>query len=801
MRQTPIALAAPEEASGTKTPAHTTPASGHRLLPGRTQPRWYGAAFWLACLTAALFILPSMLPGGTFYIGSDYVHQQVPFWSYANQAIKDGSILWADSLDLGTQFIGGFSFYVIGSPFFWLSLLLPARLFYIAAPFLLILKIGVAGLAAFSWLRSYTRTPQYALLGSLLYAFCGFQISNLNFNHFADVVALFPFLLLTLDKAVLANRRQLFALVVALCAFCSWYSFIGQVVFLVLYVLIKRWSGEYPKFTARLFCRLGAESLLGVGLAAVLLLPSVLFMLGNPRLDQGFTGLAQMLVAKPIQLAELVRGMLLPPECGFYRGFFMQGLFNGGELYLPLFGLVPAAAYVLTHRKGFEAKMLLVCLVFMLVPVLNSVFVAFNAEYYTRWFYMPSLILALASARALEDQSLSLKRGYLFYCGLWAVFALIFAWFTWYFKVTFFYNLVPVAVFCFLSLAGFGITLLVRRIQRWRRGFALLLAGVMGFAACTGLYNIYLMHKCWDGPGAPAQLYAAPDTLELPQTEQYYRMDADGYHFFNLGAMLGLPSMDSFTSTISGSTFDFYELAGVPRSVISDLPASDYGYRAFLSARYWVRYGANAQADADAGWQPYAVQGNFHIYENAYYIPLGYCYDAYITEADFRALPADKKHLALTQALVLTDEQAARFGHLLAPAQSLADTDHQAFAENVALRRTQSAYQSAKTNTGYTLDISMERENLVFLSIPWDAGWRATVNGTPAKIEKAAAGFMAVLCPAGENRIQLHYNPPGGQAGLYLSIGSALLLAGWALGGWLRRKKCGINRNKRRKIH
>ena len=42
------------------------------------------------------------------------------------------------------------------------------------------------------------------------------------------------------------------------------------------------------------------------------------------------------------------------------------------------------------------------CAVMALVPVLNAVYSAFNAGYYARWFYMPLLVLASMTARALE---------------------------------------------------------------------------------------------------------------------------------------------------------------------------------------------------------------------------------------------------------------------------------------------------------------------------------------------------------------------------------------------------------------
>lgn len=724
---------------------------------------------------------------GTFYIGSDFVHQQVPFWSYANGAVKSGDVLWSDKLDLGTQFIGGLSFYGIGSPFFWLSLLFPASAIpYLMGP-LLILKCGVAGLTACMWLRRYTKTDQAALLGSLLYAFCGFQISNLNFNHFADVVALFPLLLWALDCTVLDKKKFRFVFAVALCALCNWFCFFCEVIFLILYVLVKIWCKEY-KFNKKLFFRLGAESLLGVGISAFLLVPSLLFMLANPRVATETGDITSLLLLKPIYIADLLRGMLMPPECGFYRAFFLQGLFNGGELYLPLFGMVGAAAYAFTHRKSFVSRLLGISLIFMLVPVLNSIFVAFNAEYYTRWFFMPSLILALASCKAVEDKELSLKKGYVFYGVLWGLLGVVFVWFTFYFKVTFFYNIVSAFIYILISLAGFIFTLFLRKIQKIKQAWTIILALTVVFASSAGLYNIYLMQKYWQGV-EPTEYYNSAKEISLPEEENYYRADADGNFYYNIGTMAGFAGMDSFSSTVSPSIFSFYTMCGEPRSVISDLPAEKYGYRAFLSAKYWVRY-KSSDTQEITGWSVAEQQGDFTILENEYALPLGFTYQYYITPEQFSQVPVEQRHLVLLKALVMEQSEAEATGLLQElPQEKLLNTTEEAFIIDVQNHKKETANSAQKTNHGYTVEIELPEERLVFFSIPWDAGWKAQVNGVDVEIAEVSGGFMAVQAKEGINEIVFSYSPQGAKAGLVISITSVVILATWIGVAVIKRKK------------
>ena len=73
----------------------------------------------------------------------------------------------------------------------------------------------MAGGGAYLYLRRYVKNENYAVLGACLYALSGFAVYNVFFNHFVDVVALFPYLLWALDEAIYENRHGLFAFWVA----------------------------------------------------------------------------------------------------------------------------------------------------------------------------------------------------------------------------------------------------------------------------------------------------------------------------------------------------------------------------------------------------------------------------------------------------------------------------------------------------------------------------------------------------------------------------------------------------------
>lgn len=85
------------------------------------------------------------------------------------------------------------------------------------------------------------------------------------------------------------------------------------------------------------------------------------------------------------------------------------------------------------------------------------------------------------------------------------------------------------------------------------------------------------------------------------------------------------------------------------------------------------------------------------------------------------------------------------------------------------------------------------KDGAAVFSIPYDAGWRVTVDGQTVETQPVGCpgeggGFLAVELSAGTHEIQLTYHAPGLVAGMILSgVSLALLLLWWL---WERRHRC-----------
>lgn len=61
------------------------------------------------------------------------------FTAWAHDAVRSGEVLWNSYTDLGANFIASYSFYLLFSPFFWLTLPFPSEMVpYLMAPLLML---------------------------------------------------------------------------------------------------------------------------------------------------------------------------------------------------------------------------------------------------------------------------------------------------------------------------------------------------------------------------------------------------------------------------------------------------------------------------------------------------------------------------------------------------------------------------------------------------------------------------------------------------------------------------------------
>ena len=97
-------------------------------------------------------------------------------------------------------------------------------------------------LTSYFYIRRFVRTDEYAIIGSLCYAFSGFATYNIFFNHFHEAMVFFPLLLIGVEELVQNRRRGVFALAVAVNCIVNYWFFTVSYTHLDVYKRQPRWT-------------------------------------------------------------------------------------------------------------------------------------------------------------------------------------------------------------------------------------------------------------------------------------------------------------------------------------------------------------------------------------------------------------------------------------------------------------------------------------------------------------------------------------------------------------------------------
>lgn len=763
-------------------------------------------------ISAAVMLIFSIPQGGIFTYFGDYNYQQIPFYYHVHEAVREGRLMWDFTTDLGSDIMKSYTFYLTGSPFFWLTIPFPNA----SLPYLMLwffsLKTAVAALTAYAYIRSFSSNTNACCLGGMLYAFSGFQLYNIMFNHFHDATAFFPLLLLASDKLFMERKKGLFALTVAVCASTNYFFFWGMAVFTVIYFAVNVFTGRY-KFKLGAFFGYAFEAVLGVLMAAVVLLPSAAAVMNNSRAGTTLP-LSQMFAytSDPMIYLHVLKSFFTIPDLALNSALPASDQINGASVsaYLPFVSMCGVIGYFIIKRSGIKkdmpALMLIISVIAMLIPVFNSAFYMFNQQYYARWFYMPVLIMCVMTAVTVEKDVLLLKKG-MIPCigaaGLYLAFGLIYGAViksgenasvlgksvnSTYLLTD---SAIPIGCLALLySMLG------DKSLTDNKKRLTELLKRVM---VCCGLFMMitiglgkmtihntkdYIETGLRSRPQIDAYVKAAQE-----DPDQLFRVDmCEQYHNYNM--MWDLSSCSSFISLVSPSIDEFYEAIGFPRGVSSQTPVNFEALRAFLSVKYYFDMPlydegvmrepfpklANAVESFDF---KSADHGGGLLYENNCYIPIGFTYDQYTTAEEMAALNNRVLHTqALLEALVLSDEQIGRYGDILTPYDvSDSSYEYERLKEISEERSAEACEYFHPDSKGFDAAIELNEEKLVFFSVPYDEDWSAEINGEPVRIEKVSYGFMAVKCPAGRSEIRFDYVSKPTLYGLYISLGAIAVFA------------------------
>ncbi|MEG1426248.1 MAG: YfhO family protein, partial [Oscillospiraceae bacterium] len=274
------------------------------------------------------------------------------------------------------------------------------------------------------------------------------------------------------------------------------------------------------------------------------------------------------------------------------------------------------------------------------------------------------------------------------------------------------------------------------------------------------------------------------DDLGVVRSDFYDSLD-------NSGMFWGIPTIQAFHSIVPGSVMEFYKYIGVQRDVGSRPEVSHYGLRGLTSVRWLFdddhddEYFAGEETNKPQmpGWVYYGNANGFDIWENQYAIPMGFAYDSYITEEEVSTVPQLSRELLMLKTAIIPAADEAKWAAVLPKFQiSTAKYTESAYFEDCLKKTDLSCNSFTYTEQGFDATTKAKKDQMIFFSVPYESGWKATVNGKPTEVLRTNIGFMTVRVPEGEEiRISFTYTTPGVFWGIIITLFSVGALVAYLL--------------------
>ena len=638
----------------------------------------YTLMFLLMCIVA---FLPFFTEGKSFVWGAgveDGLSQHFSALAYYGEALREffrnllaghpKLVMWDMSLGYGADILSTLNYYAIGDPLNLLYGFVSPKNTETMYDFMILLRMYLAGITFIMYARKMKKRSYGTVIGALVYVFSGFCF-RLGLRHpfFINPMIYFPLLCLGIEKIYQRERPYVFIFAVCVSAMSNYYFLYMLTIFAVIYAWIRFYKYTEENKIKNFFLtilKFGIYYTLGIAMAAVILLPSVIGFLGNGRYGNGVDW----------------KSLIVYP--GKYYLLFIENFIGYGNMgsntnagYLPIVGIVVLFTLFsqrMKHKKYRAA--FIASIIALILPIFGY---AFNGFSYAnnRWAFALSFIVALLIAEMYPRLFVMSKRQQI---GIGA-------------------GIIIYTVFCIIVnasgeeilknkgimaacglIAVFYILLLIfqrlgydtqKRIVRVSMAILLLISvGVHGYYRFDPKEYAYTQEFMDQGQAYRTLKEDNIRMLSKVNDPSVYRVHAEGYRYKNYGLINHLNTISgyySITAKCVTDTIKGYDTLGMQYADKYKGVDQRLGLLSLAGVKY-ITVAHNSQVAKDVsskGDVPYGVEkqskkGNITLYKNKYALPFAYAYDSYMTEQQYEQLNGIGKEQAMLAQIILNQYPA-----------------------------------------------------------------------------------------------------------------------------------------------
>lgn len=638
----------------------------------------YTLMFLLMCIVA---FLPFFTEGKSFVWGAgveDGLSQHFSALAYYGEALREffrnllaghpKLVMWDMSLGYGADILSTLNYYAIGDPLNLLYGFVSPKNTETMYDFMILLRMYLAGITFIMYARKMKKRSYGTVIGALVYVFSGFCF-RLGLRHpfFINPMIYFPLLCLGIEKIYQRERPYVFIFAVCVSAMSNYYFLYMLTIFAVIYAWIRFYKYTEENKIKTFFLtilKFGIYYTLGIAMAAVILLPSVIGFLGNGRYGNGADW----------------KSLIVYP--GKYYLLFIENFIGYGNMgsntnagYLPIVGIVVLFTLFSQRMKHKKYRVAFIAsIIALILPIFGY---AFNGFSYAnnRWAFALSFIVALLTAEMYPRLFVMSKRQQI---GIGA-------------------GIIIYTVFCIIVnasgeeilknkgimaacglIAVFYILLLIfqrlgydtqKRIVRVSMAILLLISvGVHGYYRFDPKEYAYTQEFMDQGQAYRTLKEDNIRMLSKANDPSVYRVHAEGYRYKNYGLINHLNTISgyySITAKCVTDTIKGYDTLGMQYADKYKGVDQRLGLLSLAGVKY-ITVAHNSQVAKDVssmGDVPYGVEklrkkGNITLYKNKYALPFAYAYDSYMTEQQYEQLNGIGKEQAMLAQIILNQHPA-----------------------------------------------------------------------------------------------------------------------------------------------
>ena len=733
----------------------------------------YTLMFLLMCIVA---FLPFFTEGKSFVWGAgveDGLSQHFSALAYYGEALREffrnllaghpKLVMWDMSLGYGADILSTLNYYAIGDPLNLLYGFVSPKNTETMYDFMILLRMYLAGITFIIYARKMKKRSYGTVIGALVYVFSGFCF-RLGLRHpfFINPMIYFPLLCLGIEKIYQRERPYVFIFAVCVSAMSNYYFLYMLTIFAVIYAWIRFYKYTEENKIKNFFLtilKFGIYYTLGIAMAAVILLPSVIGFLGNGRYGNGVDW----------------KSLIVYP--GKYYLLFIENFIGYGNMgsntnagYLPIVGIVVLFTLFSQRMKHKKYRVAFIAsIIALILPIFGY---AFNGFSYAnnRWAFALSFIVALLTAEMYPRLFVMSKRQQI---GIGA-------------------GIIIYTVFCIIVnasgeeilknkgimaacglIAVFYILLLIfqrlgydtqKRIVRVSMAILLLISvGVHGYYRFDPKEYAYTQEFMDQGQAYRTLKEDNIRMLSKVNDPSVYRVHAEGYRYKNYGLINHLNTISgyySITAKCVTDTIKGYDTLGMQYADKYKGVDQRLGLLSLAGVKY-ITVAHNSQVAKDVssmGDVPYGVEklrkkGNITLYKNKYALPFAYAYDSYMTEQQYEQLNGIGKEQAMLAQIILNQHPADKE---IQHNEQRNDPDIQ----TISLPETRISSPKGKKYADITVPVEKDKETYLYFK---NLVYHGKKNGDDKFILTGRKGTKGILVTQNDVQQKIHiqstFNP------------------------------------------